>query len=41
LALLEFFKKKKLDLPLILETEHDKVEADIKILKGLRDGLGK
>jgi deoxyribonuclease-4 len=41
LALLEFFKKKKLDLPLILETEHDKVETDIKILKGLRDGLGK
>ncbi len=27
--------------PLILETEHDKVEADIKILKSLRDNLKK
>ncbi len=35
----EFFKfleKKKLAVPLILETEHDKVEADIKLLKVLR-----
>jgi deoxyribonuclease-4 len=28
-------------MPLILETNHDKVETDIKILKALRDGLGK
>jgi len=28
-------------LPLILETEHDKVKADIKILKSLRDNLKK
>jgi deoxyribonuclease IV len=35
-ALLKFLQGKKLDLPLILETEHDKVEADIKILKTLR-----
>jgi|ERR1051326_1757280 deoxyribonuclease-4 len=40
-SILEFLKSKKLDLPLILETEHDKVKADIKILKGLRDGLKK
>jgi deoxyribonuclease-4 len=39
LALLEFFKKKKLDLPLILETEHDKVEADIEKLKKLRNKI--
>ncbi len=35
----EFFKfleQKKLAVPLILETEHDKVEADIKLLKALR-----
>jgi deoxyribonuclease-4 len=36
-AFLEFLNKKKLALPLILETEHDKVETDIKILKKLRD----
>jgi deoxyribonuclease-4 len=36
-ALLNFLKAKKLDVPLILETEHDKVTADIKILKALRD----
>lgn len=36
-ALLQFLKKKKLDVPLILETQHDKVKADIKILKTLRD----
>jgi deoxyribonuclease-4 len=36
-ALLKFLKTKKLDIPLILETEHDKVEADIKTLKSLRD----
>lgn len=28
-------------MPLILETEHDKVESDIKILKGLRDQIKK
>lgn len=28
-------------MPLILETEHDKVKIDIKILKSLRDSLGK
>ncbi len=28
-------------MPLILETEHDKVESDIKILKSLRDNLKK
>jgi deoxyribonuclease-4 len=27
--------------PLILETNHDKVKSDIKILKALRDGLEK
>lgn len=36
-AILEYFKQKKLALPLILETEHDKVETDIKQLKALRD----
>ncbi len=35
-ALLKFFKKKRLDLPLIFETEHDKVKEDIQTLKGLR-----
>jgi len=40
-ALLLFFKAKKLDIPLILETEHDKVKADIKLLKSLRDNLKK
>jgi len=35
-ALIKFLKAKKLDLPLILETEHDKVVADIEILKTLR-----
>ncbi len=35
-AFFEFLKEKKLALPLILETEHDKVEADIKLLKALR-----
>lgn len=39
LALFEFLKKHKLDLPLILETEHDKVKADIAILKKLRDKI--
>lgn len=37
LAILGFLKKKKMMIPLILETEHDKVEADIKLLKALRD----
>ncbi len=32
-------KDKGFAMPLILETEHDKVEADIKILKSLRDGI--
>ncbi len=36
-AMFDYFKKKKLALPLILETEHDKVETDIKQLKALRD----
>ena len=36
-AILEYFKEKKLSIPLILETEHDKVETDIKILRALRD----
>jgi deoxyribonuclease IV len=36
-ALLRFLKAKRLDIPLIFETNHDKVEADIKILKTLRD----
>lgn len=36
LALLEFWQAKRLDMPLIFETEHDKVKTDIKILKTLR-----
>ncbi len=36
-AIFAYFKQKKLDLPLILETDHDKVESDIKKLKALRD----
>lgn len=40
-AFLEFLHKKKLDIPLILETEHDKVETDINLLKKLRDSLKK
>ncbi len=36
LAIFEYFKQKKLAIPLILETEHDKVETDIKLLKALR-----
>ncbi len=35
-AILDFLGKKKLTVPLILETEHDKVEKDIKLLKTLR-----
>jgi deoxyribonuclease IV len=34
--ILKFLVAKKLAIPLILETEHDKVEADIKLLKALR-----
>lgn len=34
--ILKFLAQKKLVIPLILETEHDKVEADIKLLKVLR-----
>lgn len=37
LAIFEYLKQKKLAIPLILETEHDKVETDIKILKALRE----
>ncbi len=46
-SILEFFsqmskvKGKMSPFPLILETEHDKVEADIKLLKSLRDNLKK
>lgn len=40
-AFLSFLKKKKFDIPLILETEHDKVELDIKILKQLRNKVSK
>jgi deoxyribonuclease IV len=40
-AILEYWNKKKLHIPLILETEHDKVESDIKSLKKLRDSLKK
>jgi deoxyribonuclease-4 len=36
-AILSYLSEKKLALPLILETEHDKVESDIKLLKALRD----
>ena len=36
-AILEYFAEKKLNIPLILETEHDKVETDIKLIKALRD----
>jgi deoxyribonuclease-4 len=39
LALLKYFKSKALDMPLIFETEHDKVKIDIEILKKLRDSL--
>lgn len=35
--LVEFAKNKKIDV--ILETEHDKIKEDLKILKKLRDGL--
>jgi len=39
-AILKYLSKvKKEDFPLILETEHDKVETDIKILKSLRDKI--
>lgn len=36
-AFIEFLSQKKLAIPLILETQHDKVETDIKLLKALRD----
>jgi deoxyribonuclease IV len=36
-AILSYFKEKKLAFPLILETEHDKVETDIKLIKAIRD----
>lgn len=35
-AVLDFLAKKKIVVPLILETDHDKVEEDIKLLKTLR-----
>jgi deoxyribonuclease-4 len=35
-AIIGFLQARKLDIPLILETEHDKVKADIEILKKLR-----
>ncbi len=35
-AILKYLKQKKLFVPLILETEHDKVETDIKLMKALR-----
>jgi deoxyribonuclease-4 len=38
-ALLEYWHSKKLDMPLIFETEHDKVEEDIEILKKLRNKI--
>jgi deoxyribonuclease-4 len=38
-ALLEFFVSKSLDMPLIFETEHDKVEKDMEILRKLRNNL--
>jgi deoxyribonuclease-4 len=40
-AILGYLKAKSLDIPLILETEHDKVKADIKLLQALRDNLKK
>jgi len=40
-AFLQFLQKKNLDIPLILETEHDKVQTDIKLLKQLRESLKK
>jgi deoxyribonuclease IV len=40
-GLFEFLAKKKLAIPLILETEHDKVVADIQKLKKLRDKISK
>jgi deoxyribonuclease IV len=40
-AILAYFREKSLDIPLILETEHDKVQADIKLLKTLRSKVGK
>lgn len=41
LALLEQLQSKSLDIPLIFETEHDKVKTDIEILKKLRNSLKK
>jgi deoxyribonuclease IV len=36
-AILAYWAQKKLAIPLILETEHDKVETDIKLIKAMRD----
>ncbi|HMQ01784.1 MAG TPA: deoxyribonuclease IV [Candidatus Doudnabacteria bacterium] len=40
-AFLAELAKRKMEIPLILETEHDKVEADIKLLKALRNKVTK
>ena len=40
-AILGYFSQLLATLPLILETKHDKVKADIKILKSLRDKIAK
>lgn len=39
LELLYFWKSKSLDMPLIFETEHDKVKTDMEILKKLRNKI--
>ena len=36
-AILDYWARKNLAIPLILETEHDKVETDIKLIKAFRD----
>jgi deoxyribonuclease-4 len=38
-AILEFFVSLSLDMPLIFETEHDKVKIDIELLKELRNKI--
>ena len=37
-ALISYFSSLRVDMPLIFETEHDKVKIDIGILKSIRDG---
>ncbi|MDR3642418.1 MAG: deoxyribonuclease IV [Candidatus Doudnabacteria bacterium] len=39
LALIRYFETLSLDMPLIFETEHDKVERDMEILKKLRNKI--